>query len=91
NKRKELISIQDELIGKYGTEKDVVDKVTAAIKGNVNVLDEFNEKSWNSWYTKSNSSKGLFQTKSPLDEAKKYMEGYNEDGDNSNNNKKIFQ
>lgn len=39
-KRKQLLSIQDELIKKYGNEKEVIDSITDAINGEVNALDE---------------------------------------------------
>ena len=39
-KRKQLLSVQDELIKKYGNEKEVIDSITDAINGEVNALDE---------------------------------------------------
>ncbi len=48
-KRKELISIQDELIEKYGGEKEVVDSITKAIQGETNALDELKKKDADEW------------------------------------------
>lgn len=41
NARKSLLSIQNELIDKFGTEKDVVEDVTKAINGQADALDKF--------------------------------------------------
>lgn len=81
DKRKELITIQDSLIEKYGTEKSVIDTVTEAINGNVDALERFNKESWNSWYSKNNT-KGFWDNmpwdgKSVIEEAKEFMEGEN--------------
>lgn len=48
-KRKELLAIQDELIKKYGSEKDVIDSITAAIKGETDALDGLSKKSANEY------------------------------------------
>lgn len=39
-KRKELLKIQEELISKYGQEKDAVDYITESIQGETNALNE---------------------------------------------------
>ncbi len=46
NAREQLLTIQDEIIAKYGKEKGAVDAVTEAINGNISALDEFTQKSW---------------------------------------------
>lgn len=49
-KREELMSIQEELIKKYGGEKDAIDNITNAIKGEKDALDELKAaeaKDWN--------------------------------------------
>ena len=44
--RKELLSIQNEMIEKYGSEAGSIDLVTKAINGNVNALEKLTAKSW---------------------------------------------
>lgn len=88
-KRKELMSIQDELFKKYGTEKEVIKSITAAINGEVNALDTLSQKSYYEWLASVDSltdaqkfGNGFFkiftgipdQYKSALDSAVDYME-----------------
>lgn len=46
NARKSLISVQNELIDKFGTEQDVIDNVTKAINGQADALDELEGVKW---------------------------------------------
>lgn len=77
-KRSELMSIQDELIEKFGTEKSAIESVTEAIGGQVDALDDLNEKSYRNWIAKADDetiwTKLLPWGKSGLDQAIDYME-----------------
>ncbi len=88
-KRKELMSIQDELFKKYGTEEEVIKSITAAINGEVDALDTLSQKSYYEWLASVDSLTGaqkfgdgffkIFtgisdQYKSALDSAVDYME-----------------
>ena len=77
-KRTELMSIQDELIEKFGTEKGAIESVTEAIKGQVDALDDLNEKLYRDWVAKADKetiwTKLLPWGKSGLDQAIDYME-----------------
>lgn len=77
-KRTELMSIQDELIEKFGTEKGAIESVTEAIKGQVDALDDLNEKSYRDWVAKADEqtfwNSLLPWGKSGLDQAIDYME-----------------
>ena len=59
--RVDLMSIQDELIDKFGTEKGVIEDITEAINGQTNALDELSRKSYyeakNNFNEKSNGDK----------------------------------
>lgn len=46
NARKSLLSIQDELIDKFGTEEGVINNVTNAINGQTEALDELSKSKW---------------------------------------------
>lgn len=76
-KRSELMSIQDELIEKFGTEKSAIESVTEAIGGQVDALDDLNEKSYRDWIAKADDetiwTKLLPWGKSGLDQAIDYM------------------
>ena len=77
-KRTELMSIQDELIKKFGTEKGAIESVTEAINGQVDALDTLNEKSYRDWVAKADEQTFWNQLlpggKSGLDQAIDYME-----------------
>ena len=77
-KRTELMSIQDELIEKFGTEKGAIESITRAVKGQVDALDDLNEKSYRDWVAKADKetiwTKLLPWGKSGLDQAIDYME-----------------
>lgn len=64
DKRKELLDIQDELIKKYGNEKDVIDSITAAINGETNALDNL---------SKSAAREYLKKNEKPIVEAQDYF------------------
>lgn len=46
NARKELMSIQDDLIEKYGTEESVVKSITDTVNGEANAWDQLKKKKW---------------------------------------------
>ena len=46
NARKSLLSIQDELIDKFGTEESVINNVTDAINGQTEALDKLSKVKW---------------------------------------------
>lgn len=77
-KHTELMSIQDELIEKFGTEKSAIESVTEAVNGQVDALDNLNEKAYRDWVTKADEqtfwNKLLPWGKSGLDQAIDYME-----------------
>lgn len=54
--RKELLVLQDELIQKYGNEKTAIENITTAIKGEVDALDELNEKAYRDWVAKADET-----------------------------------
>ena len=47
--RKDLMVVQDELIKKFGTEKDTIDIVTQAINGQADALDYLSERQYQEW------------------------------------------
>lgn len=44
--RKSLMSIQDELIGKFGAEKSAVESITEAVNGQTQAFDELSQRQW---------------------------------------------
>lgn len=76
-KRTELMTIQDELIERFGTEKGAIESVTDAVKGQVDALDDLNEKAYRDWVAKADAqtfwNKLLPGGKSGLDQAIDYM------------------
>lgn len=58
NARKSLLSIQDELIDKFGTEKSVINDVTDAINGQADALDRLTNSKWQE--TKNEFNNGGF-------------------------------
>lgn len=44
--RQTLMAVQEELIAKFGTEKDVINTITAAIYGQADALDKLTERQW---------------------------------------------
>lgn len=77
-KRTELMTIQDELIEKFGTEKGAIESVSEAVNGQVDALDNLNEKAYRDWVAKADGqifwNKLLPWGKSGLDQAIDYME-----------------
>ena len=77
-KRTELMTIQDELIQKFGTEKGAIESVTEAINGQIDALDNLSEKAYRDWVAKADEqtfwNKLLPGGKSGLDQAIDYME-----------------
>ena len=58
NARKSLLSIQDELIDKFGTEESVINNVTDAINGQTEALDKLSKSKWQE--TKNDFTHGGF-------------------------------
>ena len=56
NARKELMSVQDELIDKFGDEKGAIDLITQAVKGQTEALDKLTEKQWQATKNQFNQS-----------------------------------
>lgn len=54
--RQTLMSVQDELIDKYGSEKETVDLITDAINGQSDALDTLTEKQWQATKNEFNNS-----------------------------------
>lgn len=46
NARKQLLSIQDEMISKFGSEKEVIDLVTDAVNNQTGAFEELSRKQW---------------------------------------------
>ena len=46
NARKQLLSIQDEMIDKFGSEKEVIDLVTGAVNNQTGAFEELSRKKW---------------------------------------------
>lgn len=78
DKRKELLAIQDELIKKYGNEKDVIDSITAAIQGETNALDSLS-KSAAREYLKKNE-KPIVEAQNYFNDSQDYSVGWLESG-----------
>ena len=53
--RKDLMEVQDELIQKFGTEKDTIDIVTQAINGQADALDYLSQKKYQEWKNQFNN------------------------------------
>lgn len=77
-KRSELMTIQDELIAKYGTEKSAIESITSAIGGQVDALDSLNESQYREWLANADNqsiwNKLATNGKSGLDQAIDFME-----------------
>lgn len=77
-KRSELMTIQDELIKKYGTEKSAIESITTAIDGQVDVLDSLNESQYREWLANADKqsiwNKLTPGAKSGLNQAINFME-----------------
>lgn len=61
--RKQLLSIQNDLIDNYGDEKDAVDIVTDAINGQANALDRLTASKWQSTIDDFNKKSDKFSEK----------------------------
>lgn len=63
-KRKELLSIQDELVSKYGKEAEGIDLVTGSINNQIEALDNLKAAKFDAWYKENtkavNDVKELF-------------------------------
>ena len=57
--RDQLLSIQDSLIEKYGTEASSIDLVTKAINGQIEALDELKQREWIKTKNEFNKTKGI--------------------------------
>lgn len=60
NTRKQLMSIQDELIDKYGKEAEGINLVTGEINAQKAALDELSKAKMTEWLNQANESSGLF-------------------------------
>ena len=65
NARKQLIEIQDEVVAKYGLQKDSIDLVNGSLREEIELLDEVARKK---------SSDFLMENKESIDKAKKEVE-----------------
>lgn len=72
--RKDLMSIQDELIDKYGSEESAIKNITDAINGQSDALDKLTTKEWTDTKNKFNDSKFP-------DKVMNKLEGYNDNID----------
>ena len=72
--RKDLMSIQDELIDKYGSEESAIKNITDAINGQSDALDKLTAKEWTDTKNKFNDSKFP-------DKVMNKLEGYNDNID----------
>lgn len=77
NTRKELISIQDELISKYGKEAEGINLVTGAINGQIEAIDKLAVANAKDWLNENSKQSGwwIFKGKSPIDKAIEQVEG----------------
>lgn len=76
DKRKQLISIQDELIDKYGKEAKGINLVTGEIQDQISAIDELSRKNAEKWLNDNSKDAGwwIFKGKSPIEKAQKTME-----------------
>ena len=56
DKRKELLSIQDELIGKFGKEAEGINLVTGSINDQIDAIDALNKASYKEWEQSNSAS-----------------------------------
>ena len=77
NTRKELISIQDELISKYGKEAEGINLVTGAINGQIEAIDKLAVANAKDWLNENSKQSGwwIFKGKSPIDKSIEQVEG----------------
>lgn len=75
--RKQLISIQDELISKYGQEADGINLVTGSIEDQIDAIDRLAVANANDWLNKNSQQPGwfIFKGDSPIDQAIEAIEG----------------
>ena len=75
--RKQLVSIQDELISKYGQEAEGINLVTGSIENQINALDRLAVKNASDWLNKNSqqSKWWIFKGDSPIDQAIEAIEG----------------
>lgn len=73
--RKQLLSIQNDLIDNYGDEKDAIDIVTDAINGQADALDRLTASKWQSTVDDFNKSDGFWNKFA--DSAKNSLGHYN--------------
>lgn len=75
--RKQLISIQDELISKYGQEAEGINLVTGSIEDQIDAIDRLAVANANDWLNKNSQQPGwfIFKGDSPIDQAIEAIEG----------------
>ena len=72
--RKTLMSIQDELIGKYGSEKSAIDLITEAVNGQSDAFDKLSQKQWQ-------EAKNEFNDGGFANNAANFVQGYSDNID----------
>ena len=72
--RKTLMSIQDELIGKYGSEKSAIDLITEAVNGQSQAFDKLAQKQWQ-------EAKNEFNDGGFANNAANFVQGYSDNID----------
>jgi hypothetical protein len=72
--RKQLLTIQDELIDKYGEEKNSINLVTEAINGQTDALDKLTQKQWQ-------DAKNEFNDSGFINNAANFLSGYSDNID----------
>ena len=72
--RQTLMTVQDELIDKFGDEKETIDLITQAINGQSTALDELTQKKWQ-------ATKNDFNKSSWLSDFGNWQEGYSDNID----------
>lgn len=90
--RKDLMTIQDELIDKYGSEEGAIRNITDAVNGQTDALDKLTNKQYEKMVNKFNDTnllgkiQNFFAGGSNLDQAIKKMELYSDNIKISKNN-----
>lgn len=72
--RKTLMSIQDELIEKYGSEKSAIDLITEAVNGQSDAFDKLSQKQWQ-------EAKNEFNDGGFANNAANFVQGYSDNID----------
>ena len=75
--RKQLITIQDELVAKYGKEAEAINLVTGSIEAQKNAIDGLARSNAQDWLNENSKQSGwwVFKGKSPIQKAIEQVEG----------------